>query len=127
MTDPLSIFAIVEGASGLALICIGVAKTLNDIALEYKHSKISVLSMIQNLEIVRLAWERIKIWYRTCTELNQFEAHYEEDDGLFKRPQIPLDVGLLVMEALEDDLSPFRNQDFGLRGKAQVIWNETAL
>lgn len=126
--DPASIFAVVEGAGGLVLKCVGVAKSLNDIASKYKHSRLTVLSIVQHLEIVQLAWERIDKWSQKYSQ-DGTGAPCEEDEKLFKRLQTSLNVGYMVMEALEDDLLPFHGQsdNLALREKARIIWNESAL
>ena len=126
--DPASIFAIVEGAGGLALKCVSLVKMLNDIASKYKQSRLALLSMVQQLEIVQLAWERIDQWSQMYSQ-NSTEARCEEDEKLLKRLQTSLDVGHLVMDALEEDLLPFRRRldNLGLREKTRIVWNESAL
>ena len=126
--DPASIFAIVEGAGGLALKCVSLAKTLNDFASKYKQARLTVLSMVQHLEIVQLAWERINKWSQKYSQ-DVAGAICEEDEKLLKRLQTSLDVGYLVMEALEDDLLPFQRQldNLGVRGKTKIVWSESAL
>lgn len=126
--DPASIVAIVQGASSLALKCVGLAKTLNDVASKYKQSRLAVLSIVQHLEVVQLAWERIDKWSRIYLQ-DGTQADCDEDDRLFKRLQTSLDVGYLVMEALEGDLLPFQHQldNLGLRGKTRIVWSESVL
>ena len=126
--EPASIFAVVEGAGGLALKCVSLVKTLNDVASKYKQAKLTVLSMVQHVEIVQLAWERIDQWSQEYLR-DGVEAHCEEDEKLLQRLRTSLDVGTLVMEALEEDLLPFRRQldKLGLRGKTRIVWSESAL
>ncbi|KAL8820176.1 MAG: hypothetical protein Q9191_007569 [Dirinaria sp. TL-2023a] len=126
--DPVSIFAIVEGAGGLAIKCISLAKTLSDISGKFREARLTILSMVQNLEIVQLAWERIDKWSQKYLR-DGIEALCEEDEKLFKRLETSLHVGNLVMEALEEDLLPFQRKldRLGLRGKASIVWSESTL
>lgn len=125
--DPISTFAIVQGAGGLALKCVSLAKTLNDFAAKYKYAKLTVLSMVQHLEIVQLAWERIDKWSQKYAH-DGVAPHCAEDEKLLRRLQTSLEVGFMVMEALEEDLMPFRRHldDLGLRDKTKIVWSESA-
>ena len=123
--DPASIFATIEGAGGLALKCVSLVRTLNDVGSKYKHARLTVLSMVQSLEVMQLAWERIDKWSQTYA---QDGSLCMDDEKLVTRLQTSLDVGYMVMEALEDDLLPFKAHlnNFGLRDKTRFVWSESA-
>lgn len=127
--DPASVFAIVEGAGSLALKCVSLAKTLNDVASKYKQAKLTVLSMVQQIDVVQLAWERIDKWSQTLLKEGIETQLQEGDVKLLERLQKSLNVGHMVMEALEEDLLPFQRQldHLGFRGKTSLIWQESAL
>ena len=127
--DPASILAIVEGAGGLAMKCVSLVKTLNDVASKFKQSKLTVLSLVQQLEIVQLAWERIDRWSQAYTESGNGSGMHQEDEKLFQRLQTSIEVGYMVIEALEEDLLHISRQidNLGLRGKMSIVWNENAL
>lgn len=46
----------------LALQCGGAAKALNDIAQKYRMAQITFVTMVQNLDIMQMAWKRIEAW-----------------------------------------------------------------
>ena len=60
--DPISIVGIVEGSISLAVQCGSVAKSLNNVAGQYKHGKLTISTMVQNLDIMQLACNRIGTW-----------------------------------------------------------------
>ena len=63
--DPVTLVGIVEGSISLAVQCGSVAKSLNDLAGQYKHAKLTVTTLVQNLEIMQFAWNRISLWSKT--------------------------------------------------------------
>lgn len=129
--DPASIFALVEGSAGLALKCVSVAKSLNDLTTKYKQSKLTLLSLVQSLDTIQLAWSRIGKWSEDYASRNGTEAELisENDDELFERLKKSLEIGNLVMEAFEEDLLPYSNniQNLSVKERARMVWNETAL
>ena len=129
--DPASIFALVEGSAGLALKCLSVAKSLNDLASKYKQSKLTILSMVQNLDTMRLVWGRIGKWSQDYVENNADQGHASsvDDNELFNRLERSLEIGDLIMGALEEDIQPYttRIEKLGVGGRARLVWNETIL
>ena len=54
--DPVTAVGLVEAALGLAVQFGSAAKTLNDVAGKYKNAKLTIKSLIQNLDILQLSW-----------------------------------------------------------------------
>jgi len=120
MADPLSIVSVIEGSLSLILQCGNVVKTLNDIAGKYKHAKLSILSMVQEVNTIELAWSRIRGWA-------QNHADNTSDTELFERLDRSLECGTLVMSALQQDLSEYTTAAMGFKLRSRAAWNEQAL
>lgn len=130
MADPISIVSLVEGSISLVLQCGSVAKTLSDIAGKYKQSKLTVLSMVQEVETIQLAWSRIKEWSQAYAEAADDAGLAEDSDRSFlERLDRSLECGTLVISALQDDLSDYADHadDLSFRQRSRVAWNEKAL
>lgn len=128
--DPASIFALVEGASSLALKSASLAKSLKDLVSKYKQVKLTILSMVQGLDTIQLAWSRIEKWARN------YAAIYPElgstgsldDEDFLHRLERSVEVGKMVMDALEEDLIPYKDiESLGFRNRTKALWNETSL
>ncbi|KAI9877767.1 MAG: hypothetical protein M1830_002897 [Pleopsidium flavum] len=125
MADPVTIVAIVNGSFGLALKCAKVAKDLHDLAEKYKHAELAILSMVEECEVIQLAWSRIQGWCQGWAD----DASC--DHQLLGRLNQSLIVGTMVMSALEKEL-PSSSEDTdsrvstGFRWRSKVVWNETA-
>lgn len=117
--DPVSIVGLVEGSISLAVQCGSVAKTLNSLAGQYKYVKLTISTMVQNLDIMQLAWDRIGAWSK---------------DGMFtddvpsKQPLNRfLETGALVLDALEGDLKSYDVSNMTFSQRSRVVWNDTVL
>ena len=123
MADPATIFGIVSGAAGLVLQCAKVAKTLGDLAEKHKNAQITILSIIQEIEIIEAAWKRTGEW------------SHEVDEGtlansdLLQRLDRSLEVGQIIMSALEEDIASYRSKSESLSffQRSKVVWNEGQL
>lgn len=119
--DPVSIFSIVTGAAGLALQCGKVAKSLHDLSAKFIDARLTILSATQELDIIRLAWERIQELLQT------WEDNDTMDPDLLARLNRQVDIGGLVMTALSEDLSSYDLTSDSLGQSAKVVWNESIL
>ena len=121
MADPISVISLVEGSIGLVLQCGSVAKTLSDIIAKFKYAEVAIMSLIQEVEAVQFAWNRIKEW-------SEDHAEAATDSQFVQRLEKSLQCGTLVLTALEKDLADYEhrvdNASFILRSK--MVWNERA-
>lgn len=119
--DPASIVGLVDTSIGLALKCAGTVQKLNDIASKYNNAKLTIMSMTSNLDAMQFTWDKIGAW----TEA-QSPGESEDDQSLITRMLRLLETGTLVMNALEDDLAPFCNENLGFAQRARLIWDESS-
>ena len=120
--DPVSAVGLVEGSFGLAVQFGSAAKTLNDVAGKYKNAKLTVKSLIQNLDILQLSWTQIGVWFR-----ERFENDSLHDVSLTRQVEGFLETGSLVMEALQHDLQAYNVDHLNFSKRSKLIWNETTL
>ena len=120
--DPATILSLVSSAVALAAVCGSAAKDLNTLVSKYKNAKLAILSMVQGLDTMQLAWSRIGKWaqYQTPNGL------LEEDDFI-ERLRRSLDTGSLVLDALEEELLIYKPSKMGLTQRTKVVWNEGTL
>ncbi len=124
--DPASLVALIEGSVGLVIQCGGIVKTLSDIAARYKASELSIMSMAQSLDVIQLAWSRIKDW----SQAQWFSLHLNSDDDAFiQRLNRSLDIGKMVMAGLQEDLRPYQSDSDVLtfKQRSKAVWNQDAL
>ncbi len=62
MADPFSIISLIEGSISLVVQCGSVAKSLSDITTKHKQAKLTILSMVQEVDTLEFAWSRIRDW-----------------------------------------------------------------
>lgn len=120
--DPVSIVSLVDASLDLALKCASAVKILNEIASKYKYAKLTILSITQNLDTMQFAWDRIGAWSEMYTP-------YETVDEIsfFRRLAKFLDTGVLVMDALEEELLPFGDDNPSFAQRSRLVWNENTL
>lgn len=117
--DPVTVIGLVEGSISLAVQCGSVAKSLNNIAGQYNHAKLTLSTMVQNLEIMQFAWDRIAVWS---------EDHGSTDnEGLKGRLERFLETGFLVLKALEEDLRSYDASKMTFHQRSRLMWNEGTL
>ena len=123
MADPATIFGIVSGAAGLVLQCAKVAKTLGDLAEKHKNAQITILSIIQEVEMIEAAWKKIGEWS------HEVDAGTLANSDLLQRLDRSLEVGHIVMSALEEDIAVYRGQRERLSflQRSKIVWNEGQL
>ena len=113
--DPVTLVGIVEGSISLAAQCGSVAKSLNNLAGQYKYANLAISAMIQNLDIMQVAWERIGVWSKTFMPTDQ--------DGFTQRLERFLETGYLVLGALEEDLQSYDASRMTFSQRSRLIWN----
>ena len=115
-------FSVATSSLSLAFQLATVAKGLSDVVDKYKNAKLTVKTLIQNLDILQLTWTQIGQW---------FEAYAESenlcDDDLIRRVRDFLNTGTLVMEALEQDLPAYNIENLNFAQRSKLIWNESLL
>ena len=126
MADPISIISLIEGSISLILQCGSVAKKLSDVAGRYREAKLTVLSMVQEVETIQLAWDRIKQWSHGQAE---DKTAVEHDQAFLERIDRSLECGSLVMSALLEDLSEYVDDVDAMNflQRTKVAWDEKAL
>ena len=60
--DSVTVVSIIEGSISLIVRCSGVVSSLKDLASKFKQTKLTLLSMIQEVDTIESAWSRIKDW-----------------------------------------------------------------
>ena len=120
MVDPISIISLVEGSIGLILQCGSAVKSLNEIAAKYKQAELTLSAMIQEVDVIELAWRRIKDWFECYTK-------GAGDVELLERLDKSLKCGTNVISALQDDLLNYGSGRLGFMQRSRLSWNEEAL
>ena len=120
--DPVTIVGLVSSAAALATLCGSAAKDLNTLVSKYKNSKLAILSMVQGLDTMQLAWSRIGKWAQ-----NQTSDELLEQDDFIGRLRQSLETGSLVMDALNEELLIYKTLKIGLIQRTKVVWNEGTL
>lgn len=120
--DPATIVGLVSSAAALAKVCGSTAKVLNTLVSKYKNAKLAILSMVQGLDTMQLAWSRIGKWAQ-----NQAPDELLEEDDFMGRLRRSLETGSLVMDALNEELLIYKPLKMGLGQRTKVVWNEGPL
>lgn len=120
--DPASIIGLVDASIDLAVTCGSTVKHLNTLASQYKHARLTISSMVQTLDSLQLAWNRISVWSRSYVPDQD-----AVENGLVERLQRFLETGTLVMEALNQDLFTYNPDDLGFTQRSRLIWNDQVL
>ncbi len=120
--DPATIVGLVSSAVALAKVCGSAAKDLDTLSSKYKNAELAILSMVQGLDTMQLAWSRIGKWAQNQTP----DALLEEDD-FRERLRRSLETGSLVMDALKEELLIYKPLKMGLTQRTKVVWNEGTL
>ncbi|KAI4122836.1 MAG: hypothetical protein LQ338_005588, partial [Usnochroma carphineum] len=129
MTDPISIASIATGSASLALQLGQVIHDLHNLSERYRFAELTVSSISSSLETVQFSWRRIATILERWTS---DEVVFQDDAGeLFAQLNRSLKAGSLVIAALEEDLSPYKDvperRGPVIRRRAKVVWNEQVL
>lgn len=120
--DPATIVGLVSSAVTLATICGSAAKELHSLVSKYTNAKLVILSMVQGLDTMQLAWSRIGKWAE-----NQTPDGLLEEDDFIGRLRRSLETGSLVIDALREQLLIYKPLKMGLTQRTKVVWNEGTL
>lgn len=118
MADPFTIIQVISASTSLALQYARVAKALHDITEKYKMAEISISSTAHELDIIRLAWERIE------KVLQSWENLDVADYDLVTELRLKLDFGRVVVSSLADDIDAFKTRPFGFWQRSKYVWDE---
>lgn len=114
--DPVSIVGILEGSISLILQCSSAVKSLRAVSQKHKKARLAIVSIVQEVDTLELAWSRIKEWSQN------YAGAVSVDIDLLERLDRSLENGSVVMTALQDDLVNFvrtsETFSFRLRSKA---------
>ena len=120
--DPATILQLVEGLLSLALQCGHAINTLCDITAKYKYAKLTIVSMVQGLDTMQLAWSQIGGWSQ------RYVPETAGDGEVFlQRLQKSLENGTIIMDALEGNLKPYQTNNMSFMQRSEAIWNENTL
>lgn len=118
MADPLTVTSIISAAVGLVVQCGKIAQGLKNLAEKHKSSEVEIEGMRHQCETLKLAWDRIKTW---C------ELHGESDVSdtlLIQRLTEDLELGRVIMSALEKDMGSFLQEPRPLFWqRTRFVWN----
>ena len=120
--DPATIVGLVSSAVTLATVCGSAANDLKTLLSKYKNAKLAILSMVQGLDTMQLAWSGIGQWAE-----NQTSHGLLEEDDFIGRLRRSLETGSLVMDALREELLIYKPSKMSLTKRTQLIWNEGTL
>ena len=118
MADPITIVQVVSASASLAMQCVRVAKALHDLAGKYKTAEVNILSLANEVDIIRLAWERIE------SVLQLWEESDAADDGLLAELRLKLGFGNLVVSTLANDIDSFTKRPFSFLQRTKYVWDE---
>ena len=118
MADPITIVQVVSASASLAMQCAQVAKGLHDLAGKYKTAEMNIRSMANELDILRLAWERIE------SVLQLWEENDAADFDLLTELRLKLEFGSLVVSSLADDINAFIKRPFSFLQRTKYVWDE---
>ena len=119
--DPATIIQLIEGSLSLALQCGKATQTLSDIAAKYKFAKLTIISMVQGLDTIQLAWSQIGEWSQG------YVPETAGDGDFLQRLQRSLENGFMIMDALEGDLKPYQTSNLSFMQRSKAVWNENTL
>lgn len=118
--EPASILATVNTSIGLTSKIVTVAKDLHDLAKRCKDAELTILSIAEECEIIRLAWRKIENWCRSWANTDF------TDIELLERLDRSLVVGIMIISALEKDIEPLKEPSMssGFIRRAKILWND---
>ena len=119
MADPITIVQVISASASLAMQCAQVAKGLHDVAGKFKNAELSILSTAHELDIIRLAWERIE------NAIKSWEGTIQESDhNLVMEVRQKLEFGKLIITSLADDIEQFTKRPFNFARRSRYVWCE---
>ena len=120
--DLISVVGLVDASVSLASKCGSAIKDLNDVTSRFKNAELTVRSITQSLEILQFSWDRISTWSQTYIPYDD-----RDEDGFVRRMAHFLETGNIVMNALEEELLPYRGKELTFGQRLRLVWNEKIL
>lgn len=119
MGEPVTILSISNGSLGIALKIGAVVNDLCDLKQKFEHAELELQSTIEECRTIQTAWYGIEAWVR--------KADTTVEQKLLGRLNKSLNVGVMVMSALEADLAAVRveSASAGLLRRSKIVWNQT--
>jgi hypothetical protein len=119
MGEPVTILSIINGSLGIALKIAAVVNDLYDLKQKFEHAELELQSTIEECRTIQTAWYGIEAWVR--------KADTTVEQKLLERLDQSLNVGVMVMSALEADLAAvcFESASAGLLRRSKIVWNQT--
>ena len=100
--DPISgAIGIASGAVTLSGLALTIGKTLTGFVNVYQRSALHIYSLIGACKAIEIAWNSIHSWIETQTSLQSV------DTSLLDQLKSTIEVGKIVLGALEKDLEPY--------------------
>ena len=126
MAEAALVLSIVSASASLVYKCGDVLKTINDVAGKYKKAELSIKLLVQQVDALKAAWERISRW---SDSVSKDTTTPDVNSIVLARLDQSLDCGNLVISALERDLITYNlgQNKFGLKQRSRVWWNDTDL
>ena len=119
--DPVSVSSIVIGAASLAIQCAQATKCLHDLRGKLRDAHLTIISAIQEIENVRIAWERIQ------QLLSTWGDDHGADTELLQQLGRQVELGAIILTALSNDLQTFEPNPSSLSQRTRIVWNESLL
>lgn len=119
--DPASVVGLVAACASLTKTCIGVAKSLNDIAQVYKDAEVDILATASQCKITEFAWKRLEDW------ANKYLVHLSNHDEVLDMLQHIIYTGRIFLDALEKDLAKATSKPSNFKRRTNVSWNTKGL
>ena len=119
--ESVAVLAVVDGSAGLITKCCKAIQGLHDLIMEYKHAELAIVSMIHELDVVQMAWEQLSM------RLDNHNDNEPVDSEVLERIKRSLDCGMIVMSALERDLTYYRmsGKSFGPSQRMHAVWDSS--
>lgn len=122
MADPITVLQVISASTNLVAQCAQVIKGLHDLAGKIRNAELSVLSIANELDIIRLAWERIEGVLKSWEGMTETIA--DSDHDLLARLRQNLAFGDLILTSLAEDMNTFTKRSFTFGQRSRYVWNE---
>jgi hypothetical protein len=122
MDPAFSLVGITSGTVTLAALALKIGQTLRNIVAAYNQSAAIIYSLIGACQAVEVAWNRINNWVKS-----QSTAPYATDSAFYEQLATSIEVGKVVLGALQHDLEKHENSKPGqnsLRSMRKVLLDE---
>ena len=118
-------FGIASGTVTLAALALKIGQTLNGMVAAYSQSAAVIYSLIGACKAIELAWKRLRCWVDS-----QSEKTYAKDSAFYDQLATCIEVGQVVLGALQRDLEKDTNTQPGqtsVRSTLRLLLSEETL